>query len=86
MVSDRRRAPPLQEPVQYHGGCHDRVPQDVLSVGDNMAHVEFRILIDRDLKRELKDAAAYAEEPLSIFCGRLLRDGLKDLRRLEMEY
>jgi len=34
MAENRGWAQTLQKPMQHHGGCHDRVPQDDLCVGD----------------------------------------------------
>lgn len=48
--------------------------------------VELKILIDRGLKKELEGASEYADEPLSWFCERLMRDRLSELQRIEMEY
>ena len=51
-----------------------------------MVETELKIQIDSALKTELEGAAEYAEENLSVFCAQLLRDGLRVLQAIEMEY
>ena len=52
----------------------------------DMVETELKIQIDSALKTELEGAAEYAEENLSVFCAQLLRDGLRVLQAIEMEY